>query len=326
MKTTKISILLTLLGALLLCATAQVQAKVATITLTSPFAPLVMPMAYIVEKGLLDEVAEKTELTIWNTADQLRAMISADTVDFASVPSNVASIFYNKGVQLKMVNVSIWGVMYLVSNNPEVESLADLRGQTISIPFRGDQPDLIFQTICKNQGFDPFKDFQIQYTSSPLDITMGLLAGNIANALLIEPASSMVIMKGKEQGLDFHRVIDIQKELGKIEGWQERFANAGVAALPGIADQPEVVAAFAEAYAEAVRWSVAHPKEAAELAAKHVPGVNSAAFESALQYTIFEAVSSTEARPEMETMFRAFMEISPKSVGEKLPEDGFYYP
>lgn len=318
--------MLALLFAGVIFMTGQAVAKVDKVTLSSPFAPLVMPMAYMVENGLLDDVAEKTELKIWNTPDQLRAMMTTGSVDFASVPSNVASIFYNKGIKLKMVHVSIWGVMYVVSPNAKVQSLSELKGQTIYVPFRGDQPDLIFQTISRNQGLDPFKDFEIQYVSSPLDITMGLLAGKIQNALLIEPASSMVIMKGKSKGLAFKRVIDIQKELGKIDGWNDRFPNAGVIALPNILQQPEVVDVFADAYAEAVKWSVAHPREASELAAKYVPGVNAAAFESALQYTQFEAIRSAEAKPELETMFNAFLKLAPKSVGEKLPDGGFYYP
>ncbi|WED23923.1 ABC transporter substrate-binding protein [Vibrio sp. JC009] len=299
--------------------------KLDKITMASPFAPLVMPMAYILENGLLDDIAEKTELKIWNTPDQLRSMMTTGSVDFASVPSNVASIFYNKGVKLKMVDVSIWGVMYIVSSDDKIKSLADMKGQSIYVPFRGDQPDLVFQTIAESQGFDPLKDFEVQYVNSPLDIVMGLLAGQIKNALLIEPVSSMVIMKGKAKGVQFERVIDIQKELGKIEGWKNRFPNAGVVALPPVMQNPETIDAFAKAYEQAVKWTVANPGEAAKLAAKHVPGVNAAAFQESLKYTNFTAIRSATAKDEMENMFKAFISLNPKSVGGKLPDDGFYY-
>ena len=301
-------------------------AKFPQIELASPFAPLVMPMAYIVENGLLGDVAEKTELKIWNTPDQLRAMLTTGAVDFASVPSNVAAIFYNKGVALKMVDVSIWKVMYIVSSNLQIDSLADLKGQAISVPFRGDQPDLISQTVAQSQGFDPLRDFTIQYVSSPLDITMGLLGGQIKNALLIEPVSSMVIMKGKRKGMRFERVIDLQKELGKIDGWKNRFPNAGVAALPSVIKRPEVLEAFASAYEKAVKWTVENPAQAAKLAEQYVPGVNAAAFEEFLKHTDFQAIRSRAVKAELETMFKAFLQLNPKSVGEKLPDDGFYYP
>jgi len=318
--------LLSLLCLASLLTLSQAAAKAKKITLASPFAPLVMPMAYIVENGLLDDVAEKTELIIWNSHEQVRAMITKGSADFVSVPSNVAAIFYNKGVNLKMIDISIWGVMYIVSSTPQVNSLADLKGQTLYVPFRGDQPDLSLQTVARSQGFDLLKDFNVQYVSSPLDITMGLLGSKIKNALLIEPVASMVIMKGKSKGLTFKRVVDIQKQLGKIPGWQNGFPNAGVIALPTVLKKPEIVDAFAKAYAQAVQWTVKNPVQAAELAAKYVPGVNAAAFAESLKYTNLQAVHSGAAKAEIETMFNAFLQLNPKSIGEKLPDSGFYYP
>ncbi|HIP82590.1 MAG TPA: ABC transporter substrate-binding protein [Desulfocapsa sulfexigens] len=298
--------------------------KVDKVILASPFSPLVMPMARIVENKLLDKVAGEVELVIWNTPDQLRAMITQGKVDFVSVPSNVASIFYNKDIKLKLVRVSIWGVFYIISNDPAVTSLADLKGEKIYVPFRGDQPDLMFQTICRNQSLDPLKDFDIQYVSSPLDITMSLIAGKVKHAVMIEPAAAMCIMKAKQKGMTFTRAIDIQKEYGKATGGSPRFPNAGVVALPNTLKKPAVVDAFLKAYDESVKWTVANPKEAALLAAKHVKGVNAVAFEEALKHTIFESVSGGDSQKELETMFNLFMALNPKSIGGKLPDEGFY--
>lgn len=318
--------LLAMIVSILISVSNQAQARADKIVLASPFAPLVMPMAYILDNGLLSEIAEKTELKIWNNPDQLRAMMITGEVDFASVPSNVASLFYNKGVKLKLVDVSIWGVMYIVSQDVKISSLSDLKGQQIYVPFRGDQPDLVFQTIAKHQGLDPMTDFDVQYVASPLDIVMGLLAGQVKNALLIEPVSSMVIMKGKSKGKEFRRVIDIQKELGKIDGWQDRFPNAGVVALPSILQNANAVEVFSKAYEEAVKWTVSHPKEASELAAKYVEGINAEAFEESLKYTQFEAIKSGKVKEEIENMFDAFKALNPKSIGGELPDADFYYP
>lgn len=303
-------------------ATARTPGKV---TLSSPFSPLAMPMAYIVENDLLKDVADDVELIIWNTPDQLRAMMTQGQADFVSVPSNVASIFYNKGVPLKLVRVSIWGVFYIISNDASVSSLHDLKGKEIYIPFRGDQPDLLFQTICRAKGLDPFKDFKIQYVSSPLDITMSLLAGKIDNAFMIEPAVAMAIMKASQKGMTFKRVIDIQEQWGQVTKSSPKFPNAGVVALPDALKDPQMVDTFLSAYDQAVQWVNAHPKQAATLVAKHVKGVNPTAFEQALQYTILESVSAQQARPEIEKMFDRFMRINPKSTGGKLPDEQFYY-
>ena len=299
--------------------------KVDKVVLTSPFSPLAMPMAYIVENNLLKDVANNVELVIWNTPDQLMAMITKGQAQFLSIPSNTASIFYNKGVPLKLVRVSIWGVFYIISSDTSVKSLSDLKGQEIYVPFRGNQPDLMFQTVCRTQGLDPFKDFHIQYVSSPLDITMSLLAGRIKHAFTLEPGAALAIMKAKQKGMVFKRVIDIQKEWGRATGGSPRFPNAGVVALPNVLKSPAVVDAFLKAYDAGVKWSVNNPKDAALLAAKHVKGVNAAAFEDALKYTIFESVSGKDSRKALEVMFSRFMKLNPKSIGGKLPDEGFYY-
>jgi NitT/TauT family transport system substrate-binding protein len=299
--------------------------KVDKVVMASPFSPLVMPMAHIKENHLLSEVADKVELVVWNTPDQLRAMITQGQVDFVSVPSNVAAIFYNKGIKLKMVRVSIWGVFYIIGQDALPGGLNDLKGREIYIPFRGDQPDLIFQTVCRSQGLDPVKDFHIQYVSSPLDITMSLLAGKIKHALMIEPAAAMAILKARQKGMNFKRVVDIQRELGKMAGQEPKFPNAGVVVLPKLLKRPDVIKAFAQAYDAGVSWAKKNPMPAAELAAKHVQGVNAPAFAEALEYTIFESVSGRDSRESLEKMFGWFMKLNPKSVGGKLPDQGFYY-
>ncbi len=86
---------------------AETTGKIDKIVISSPFSPPVMPMAYIVENNMLQDVADETELVVWNNPDQLRAMVTQEQVQFVSVPSNVASTFYNKGTDLKLLRVSI---------------------------------------------------------------------------------------------------------------------------------------------------------------------------------------------------------------------------
>ncbi len=298
--------------------------KVKKIVMASPFAPLIMPMAHMVEAGLLKDVCDEVELLTWNTPDQLRAMITRGDVDFVSLPSNVAAIFYNKGVDLSLARVSIWGVFYLISNDPSITSLTQLKGKRIVVPFRGDQPDLLFQAICRAQGLNPFEDFIIEYVSSPLDITMGLLAGKVDNALMIEPAAALAIMKAKGKGLDFKRVIDLQKEYAALVGNDRGVPNAGIAVLPQIKNNKAVVDAFLAAYDQSVQWTNTHPEEASELAARYIQGVNAKAFAEALHYTDFRSVSGVDSRDDLELMFGKFIKMNPKSIGGKMPDAGLY--
>jgi NitT/TauT family transport system substrate-binding protein len=299
--------------------------KVDKIVLSTPFSPLAMPMAYILENNLLEEYADSVELVVWNNPDQLRAQMSGDDVDFVSIPSNTASIFYNKGVNLKMLKVSIWRVFYIVSEDTTVRGIEDLRGKKVLIPFRGDQPDLVFQSVCQRAGLDPMKDLEIQYVPSPQDIVMNLVGGKADYGLMIEPVATIASMRGAEKGKKITRVVDLQEEWGRLLNLEPRFPNAGVAAMPIILEYPEIVDTFAEIYDQAVEWSTAHPKEAGLLAAKYVKGVPAPAFAKALEYTTFESHSSAVVKKELETMFTEFLDLNPASIGGKLPDDALYY-
>ncbi|AFM26596.1 ABC-type nitrate/sulfonate/bicarbonate transport system, periplasmic component [Desulfomonile tiedjei DSM 6799] len=300
-------------------------AKPDKIILASPFSPLAMPMAYMVRKGMLKDVAKEVDLIIWNNPDQLRAIITQGQADFVSIPSNVAAIFYNRGVKLKLLNVSVWGVFYVVSKDLSIKSLNDMKGRKILIPFRGDQPDLLFQLVCKGRRIAPFEDFDIQYVSSPLDITMNLLGGSAENGLMIEPAAEVAIKKAQEKGITLKRVIDIQKEWGEIMGTQPKFPNAGVVALPEVLKHPEVVEAFRKSYDTAVKWCTEHPEEAGKLAAEYVKGVPSTAFTESLKHTIFESTSAQDSKEALIFMFSKLVEMNPSSIGGRLPDDSFYY-
>jgi NitT/TauT family transport system substrate-binding protein len=52
---------------------------------------MAIPLAYIVEKNKLHDVAEKTELLIWENPDQLRAIINGGVEGhFITMPTNSA--------------------------------------------------------------------------------------------------------------------------------------------------------------------------------------------------------------------------------------------
>jgi NitT/TauT family transport system substrate-binding protein len=81
-------------------------------------------------------------------------------VDFIAMPSNVAANLYNRGVKLRLINVATWGVLWLVSRDPNLKTLADFKGKEVVMPFRADMPDIVFQTLLAKAGLDAANDFR----------------------------------------------------------------------------------------------------------------------------------------------------------------------
>jgi len=145
-----------LLGVLLLLSLAVVtgcrQAAVPTaapkldkLTLVGPAGPMAIPLAYLVENDKLADIATETELVIWENPDQLRAIVSGGQAGhFLTLPSNSAATFYNKGMQLQMLDISVWGILYIISDDQAIQTIADLKGKEVVVPFKGNMPDLLF--------------------------------------------------------------------------------------------------------------------------------------------------------------------------------------
>ena len=155
--------------------TASTVAKLDKLTLVAPPGPMAIPLAYMTVNDKLADVAEETELMVWENADQLKAMVAGGQGDFVTIPSNTSAIFYNKGLKLSLLDISVWNITYLITTDPEVASFTDIKGQSLVVSFQGSVPDVMFQYIAKEEGLDPQKDFELQYATDPTQAAQLLL-------------------------------------------------------------------------------------------------------------------------------------------------------
>jgi NitT/TauT family transport system substrate-binding protein len=91
--------------------------KLDNIRLVGTIGPLSVPLAYMVENNVLSSVTEKTALSIWANPTQLQAIIAGGQGDFVSLPTNSGAALYNRGIALKLLDVSIWNILNLVTDD-----------------------------------------------------------------------------------------------------------------------------------------------------------------------------------------------------------------
>jgi hypothetical protein len=157
-------------------------------------------------------------------------------VDFVAMPTNVAANLYNRGVKLQLINVSTWGVLWLVSREANLKTLADFKGKEIVMPFRADMPDIVFQVLAEKQGWTSKRDFTLRYVGSPLDAMQLLITRRADHALLAEPAVSVALRKTKSFPVsliapELYRSVDLQQEWGRVTQRPARIPQAGIVAL-----------------------------------------------------------------------------------------------
>jgi NitT/TauT family transport system substrate-binding protein len=297
--------------------------------LAGPPAAVSNPLIHMVESGALAELADVVEFVPWRDPDQLRVMALDGRADVLAMPVNVAANLYNRGVALRLLDVSTWGVLWIVSRDASLDTLDDLRGQEIAMPFRGDMPDIVFGLIAARRGIDVREDLRLRYTASPMDAMQLLVMRRVDHAVLAEPAVSMALRKTGSFPLqliapELHRSIDLQREWGQVFEREARIPQAGITVLGALRDRPDAVARVAEGYARSLEWCNANPAPCGELVAKHIPMLLPEAVADSIATSRLRSVPAREARPEVEFLLERLLEESPALVGGKLPPDDFY--
>ena len=316
------------LAFLIVTGTASAQ-KLPKLTLAGPPASVSNPLIHMVDSGALADVAERVEFVLWRDPDQLRVMALDGRADVLAMPTNVAANLYNRGAKLQLLNVSTWGVLWLVSRDPTLKSLADLRGKELAVPFRGDMPDIVFQLLAEQQGVDLRKDVQLRYVASPIDAMQLLVMRRVDHALLAEPAVSMALRKTGSFPLsviapELHRSVDLQQEWGRVFARSARIPQAGIAVMGALRERPDVVARIEAEYARSLAWCRDHAEACGQGVAARIDMLSAEAVADSIAVSQMDAVPAHAARAELEFMFGQLMKKSPALIGGKLPDDGFY--
>jgi NitT/TauT family transport system substrate-binding protein len=303
--------------------------KRARLVLAGPMASVSNPLIRIAESGALSDLADKVEFVTWSNPDQLRALAMEGKADFIAVPANVAANLYNRGIPLVLLNVSVWGMLWMVSRRPDLNTLADFKGQEIAIPFRADMPDILFQLLAEKQGLDVRRDFRIRYVASPVDAMQLLVMRQVDHALLSEPAVSMALRKSQSGPVGLiapklHRSVSLQEEWGRLLRQPPLIPQAGIAALGAARLDPVLVTRLQAAYAGAQDWCQRNADACGAMVAKRIEMLSPEAVADGIRAAPRHFASAAKARPELEYFYRLLLEREPALVGGRLPDAAFY--
>lgn len=144
----------------------------------------------------VDSVAgRKLNVTI-TTGNDVRAKVLSGEADVVICPTNMAATLYNAGADYKLVTANLFGLLYLVGNQPAV-SLSDLVGQVVHCIGKNNTPEFVLKKILDNANIpyvDSDKEVEgkvaIRYYEKGSQI-IPLLKSNVAHyAILGEPAAT----------------------------------------------------------------------------------------------------------------------------------------
>ncbi|MFA7070675.1 MAG: ABC transporter substrate-binding protein, partial [Sulfurimonas sp.] len=216
--------------------------KLEKIVIAGPVATVSHPFFKMIEDKALSDVAEKVEFVLWKNPDELRAILLNNGASFVAIPTNVAANLYNKNIDIRLLNVPVWGILEILSRDKNAKSIDDFKGKEIVVPFRSDMPDILLQALIKKAGYDVKKDFKLNYVATPPDAMQMMIMRRADNVLLAEPATSMAMRKTGSFPVsliapEIFRSIKLEDEWGRVVGGEAKIPTAGVAVVGGVSDE-----------------------------------------------------------------------------------------
>lgn len=310
---------------------AATSARRKKLVLAGPSASVSNPLIRIVEEKLLADVADEVEFRVWKDPDQMRALALQSGADFMAMPTNVAANLFNRGAALRLLNVSVWGLLFVVSRDKNVRSLKDLAGKELVMPFRGDMPEIVFRTLATQMQL-PLQGtgaVTLRYAATPLEAMQLLLTRRAEHALLAEPAVSVGLHKSRSLPMsavapELHRVVDLQQVWGQTFGRRPRIPQAGIAALGAAREDAALIARFMAAHDQAAQWCNAQADACGQMVARRIDLLTPAGVADAIRAVPLAPVSAPQARAELEFFFEQLLKHQAGLVGGKLPAADFY--
>jgi NitT/TauT family transport system substrate-binding protein len=167
---------------------------------------------------------------------------------------NGESVVYIAGISNRIV-LSIFA-------KPEIQSLTDLRGKTVSALSPGSISDHLVRILCQEAGLVPGQDVKMLYLKTGPEIFAALTSGVIDAGIISAP----VTLKARQAGF---------KEIVNVPERNIPMIHAGLATTRDfVKEHRDRARGFLQGYIEAVRYATINPNETKQIIGRFTKTTN----------------------------------------------------
>ena len=285
--------------------------------------PTGMGMVKLMEDNANHQENVKYEFIVSGAPDELIGKVVNGEVDMAALPTNMAATLYQKTHgQIQLTAVNTLGVLYIVENGTEINSINDLKGKKMYASGKGATPDYALRYILKQNGIDPEKDIEVDFSVQHAEVAATFAAGDAPIALLPQPHVTSALMKNKNARI----ALDLTEEWKKAAKGTSQLAVGCMVVQKDFAQKHEqILSQFLQQYEQSVEWVNANAAEAGILIEKHGILPNAKLAETALPKCNIVFMDANESKDLLNGFYKVLFDFNPASVGGKIPDEAFYY-
>ena len=261
------------------------------------------------------------DFTMYGAADEIVPLLVKGDIDAAAVPANLAATLYQRtegAVQVACINTL--GVLYILEQGDTVQSVADLKGQTILTTGKGTTPEYVLRYVLEQNGLNPDTDVTIEYFNEATEALSQLQAGRGTIAMLPQPFVTSAL--SQVEGLRV--ALDMNTEWEAVAG-SKLVTGVLVVRKDAIERDPAAFETFMEGYAASVEAANTDLEGTAALCEEYGIVAKAALAQKALPECNIVFETGSEMKTDLTNYFQVLYDADPSSVGGQMPADAFYY-
>jgi len=277
-------------------------------------------MANLMSASQAGQARQAYTFRVETDASNITAALINGSVDIAALPTNAASVVYNKtGGAVQVLALNTLGVLYLVSDQT-IQSFADLKGKTVYAPAQN--PTFILKYLCEANGLTVGTDVIIDNTyAQPADLNAAVSSGQVSLAVLPEPM--VTIAKSTNKNLNV--CLDLTQEWDKVSPVGSLVQGCVVVRKEFAEKNPLAVATFLEEYEASIQLLKTDVVGTAVKIQQTGIFAKSAVAEKAIPNCNVCFIAGKDMKAALASFLEILHGIAPNSIGGKLPGEDFYY-
>lgn len=283
--------------------------------------PTTMGLVSLMSLSDKDETANAYDFTMVTAADELLTKVISKEVDIALVPANTASVLYNKTEgQISVIDINTLGVLYIVSADDSLKTIADLKGKTIYMTGKGIPPEYTIRYLLSANGLSD-SDVTLEFKSEPTEVAAILSQQPDAIGLLPQPF--VTVATSQNEALKI--VMDLTAEWEAVSDGSSLVTGVTIVRNEFLEAHPEAVKTFMAEHKTSSEFANANLAETAELVAAAEIIAKAPLAQKAIPYCNITYIDGDDMKTALSGYLAVLADQDMKSVGGKLPEDKFYY-
>ena len=273
----------------------------------------------------LMDMTDKYAVETYQSPTDVTAKLIKGEVDVAALPSNMASVLYNKTEgQVVAVSPIALGVLHILGNNVDITETSQLKGKTIVASGQGGTPEYVLQKVVEAAGLNLYEDVQVEWLANHAEVNAKLLSQEGTIAMIPEPFVSTALAAGKDGVAE---VFDMNT-LWKDATGQELPMGVLVATKAFVEEKGDDLKVLLNDLQSSVDFVNGSPAEAAQLIVEKGFIGKAEIAEAAIpncHIVLYAGDKASEGAEILKTFNETMFEMNPQAVGGSLPGYDLYY-